>query len=78
MNSPKNELVRRHIVKNANIVSVVRLPNNLFTDHAGTEVGSDLVILQKDTTKNRELSEQENGLSVQRTSGMVSSRMNIR
>lgn len=59
LNSPKNELVRRHIVKNANIVSVVRLPNNLFTDHAGTEVGSDLVILQKDTTKNRELSEQE-------------------
>ena len=59
LNSPKNELVRRHIVKNANIVSVVRLPNNLFTDHAGTEVGSDLIILQKDTTKNRELSEQE-------------------
>lgn len=59
MNSPKNELVRRHIVKNASIVSVVRLPNNLFTDHAGTEVGSDLVILQKDTMKNRELSEQE-------------------
>lgn len=59
LNSPKNELVRRHIVKNANIVSVVRLPNNLFTDHAGTEVGSDLVILQKDTKKNRELSEQE-------------------
>ncbi len=59
LNSPKNELVRRHIVKNANIVSVVRLPNNLFTDHAGTEVGSDLVILQKDTAKNRELSEQE-------------------
>ncbi|MDC1809364.1 N-6 DNA methylase [Bacteroides uniformis] len=59
LNSPKNELVRRHIVKNAHIVSVVRLPNNLFTDHAGTEVGSDLVILQKDTAKNRELSEQE-------------------
>lgn len=59
LNSPKNELVRRHIVKNANIVSVVRLPNNLFTDHAGTEVGSDLVILQKDTTKNRELSGEE-------------------
>jgi N12 class adenine-specific DNA methylase len=28
-------------------VSVIRLPNNLFTGYAGTEVGSDLVILQK-------------------------------
>jgi hypothetical protein len=27
------------------------LPNNLFTDHAGTEVGSDLIILQKNTAK---------------------------
>ncbi len=28
-----------------------RLPNNLFTDYAGTEVGSDLIILQKNTAK---------------------------
>lgn len=78
LNSPKNELVRRHIVKNANIVSVVRLPNNLFTDHAGTEVGSDLVILQKTRQRTGSCPSRKNGLSVQRTSGMVSSRMNIR
>jgi hypothetical protein len=34
-----------------NLVSVVRLPNNLFTEYAGTEVGSDLIILQKNTNK---------------------------
>ncbi|MFV0555090.1 MAG: hypothetical protein ACK5LR_10375, partial [Mangrovibacterium sp.] len=31
------------------IVSAIRLPNNLFADFAGTEVGSDLIILQKNT-----------------------------
>ncbi|GHV49026.1 hypothetical protein FACS1894181_06600 [Bacteroidia bacterium] len=36
---------------NANLVSAVRLLNNLFTDHAGTEVGSDLIILQKNSNK---------------------------
>ena len=36
------------------LLSAVRLPNNLFTDYAGTEVGSDLVILQKDTLSQRE------------------------
>jgi hypothetical protein len=47
--SPANEPVREWLMKNINLVSVVRLPNKLFTDHAGTEVGSDLIILQKNT-----------------------------
>ena len=34
----------------ANLVSTIRLPDNLFTD-AGTEVGSDLIVLQKNTRK---------------------------
>ena len=34
-----------------NLVSAIRLPNNLFTDYAGTEVGSDLSILKKNTDK---------------------------
>ena len=38
-----------------NLVGVDRLPNNLFTDNAGTEVGSDLIILQKNSGKNGEL-----------------------
>ncbi len=51
LNSPKNEPIRRALMQNNNLVSVVRLPNNLFTDYAGTEVGSDLIILQKNTAK---------------------------
>ena len=51
MNSPQNEPVRDWLMKNTNLVSAVRLPNNLFTDHAGTEVGSDLIILQKNSRK---------------------------
>ena len=39
------------MLKHADLVSAVRLPNNLFTDHAGTEVGSDLIILQKNERK---------------------------
>ena len=38
-------------MQNSSLVSVVRLPNNLFTEYAGTEVGSDLIILQKNTAK---------------------------
>src|SRR5690606_1148813 len=46
LNSPKNEPIRRALMEHNNLVSVVRLPNNLFTEYAGTEVGSDLIILQ--------------------------------
>ncbi|MBL7868161.1 MAG: N-6 DNA methylase, partial [Flavobacterium lindanitolerans] len=51
LNSPKNEPIRRALMGNNNLVSAIRLPNNLFTDYAGTEVGSDLIILQKNTAK---------------------------
>lgn len=51
LNSPKNETIRRALMQNSSLVSVVRLPNNLFTEYAGTEVGSDLIILQKNTAK---------------------------
>ena len=43
--------IRMEMLKHADLVSAVRLPNNLFTDHAGTEVGSDLIILQKNEGK---------------------------
>ncbi|ANF50350.1 DNA methylase [Chryseobacterium glaciei] len=58
LNSPKNEPIRRALMRNCNLVSAVRLPNNLFTEHAGTEVGSDLIILQKNSLK-KGLSEAE-------------------
>lgn len=53
MNSPKNEPVRKWLMNNSRLVSAVRLPNNLFSEYAGTEVGSDLIILQKDSVKNQ-------------------------
>ncbi|KAA6299855.1 MAG: hypothetical protein EZS26_004004, partial [Candidatus Ordinivivax streblomastigis] len=51
MNSSSNETVREWLMNNTNLVSAVRLPNNLMSDNAGTEVGSDLIILQKNSNK---------------------------
>ncbi|MDR1897072.1 MAG: DNA methylase, partial [Prevotellaceae bacterium] len=56
--APANKPVREWLMHNSNLVSAVRLPNNLFVENAGTEVGSDLIILQKDTKK-RALSDNE-------------------
>ena len=47
LNSEANRPVREWLMERCEPVSVVRFPNNLFTEHAGTEVGSDLVVLQK-------------------------------
>lgn len=54
MNSAMAYPVRQYLMNRSRLLSAVRLPNNLFTDYAGTEVGSDLVILQKDTLSQRE------------------------
>ena len=43
--------VRMELVKQADLVAALRLPNNTFSDNAGTDVGSDLIILQKHTDK---------------------------
>jgi N12 class adenine-specific DNA methylase len=51
MNSPNNQPVRNWLMGECNLVSAIRLPNNLFSDYAGTEVGSDLIILQKNPYK---------------------------
>jgi N12 class adenine-specific DNA methylase len=53
MDSPKNQPVRNWLMGECSLVSAVRLPNNLFTDYAGTDVGSDLIILQKNGYKER-------------------------
>lgn len=60
MNSSNNTPVRKWLMKNTNLVSAIRMPNNLFTDYAGTEVGSDLIILQKNTGKDSKLNFWEN------------------
>ena len=51
LNRSNNEIIRKALMQDNNLISAVRLPNNLFTDYAGTEVGSDLIILQKNTAK---------------------------
>lgn len=43
--------VRMELMRRANLVGALRLPNNTFSDNAGTEAGSDLIILQKHTGK---------------------------
>ena len=58
MDAPGNEPVRRYLMEHARLVSAVRLPNNLFTEYAGTEVASDLIVLQKWSEK-RELTPDE-------------------
>ena len=56
MDSPTSAPIREEMLRHADLVSAVRLPNNLFTENANTEVGSDLIILQKNTAK-KELAE---------------------
>lgn len=58
MNAPSNAPIREWLMNNCDLVSALRLPNNLFSEHAGTDVGSDLIVLQKNSAKN-ELSEDE-------------------
>ena len=50
LNAEQGRPVREWLMKRCDVVSAVRFPNNLFSDHAGTEVGSDLIILQKKAT----------------------------
>ena len=50
-----NAPIREYMMNHANLVGVAACRTNLFTDNAGTEVGSDLIILQKNSGKNGEL-----------------------
>ncbi len=65
LNSTKAS-VRNELFSQANLVSAIRLPNNLFSDNAGTEVGSDLIVLQKNVGKT-ELTQDERLMTVIQT-----------
>jgi len=58
LDSEGNNGTRFLMMRNADLLSVVRMPNNLFTENANTEVGCDLIILQKNSRK-EELSEDD-------------------
>ena len=49
MDSPSNDKIREELIRNARLVGAYRLPDGMFRDEAGTDVGSDLVVLQKYT-----------------------------
>lgn len=59
LDSPSNEDVRRAMVLQADVVSVIRLPEKMFREESGTDIGCDLIILQKNKHK-QELSERDN------------------
>ena len=51
LDSPRNEAIRRYLMQNSRLISALRLPSGMFSDNAGTDVGSDLIVLQKQTGK---------------------------
>ncbi len=55
MDSPTNNIIREEISRNARLVGAFRLPDGMFRDEAGTDVGSDLVVLQKYTGYDKSL-----------------------
>ena len=61
LNTESNGGTRYMMTRKADLVSAIRLPNNLFTEDANTEVGCDLIILQKNEGK-EELSEEDKRL----------------
>ena len=72
MNAPTNEPVRDWLMSHTRLVSAVRLPNNLFSENAGTEVGSDLIVLQKQSGKTSLTEEEQRFIkSEKRPSGVL-------
>lgn len=53
LDSRSNQELREYINRNADVISTIRFPKGMFSDNAGTETQSDLVILQKNTGKGK-------------------------
>ena len=51
LDAPRNEPIRRYLMQNSKLISAIRLPSGMFSENAGTEVGSDLIVLQKQSGK---------------------------
>ena len=72
MNAPSNAPVREWLMNNCDLVSAIRLPNNLFSENAGTDVGSDLIVLQKNSAKTALTADEERFVqTAQRPSGVM-------
>lgn len=51
LDSPRNEAIRSYLMQNSRLISALRLPSGMFSENAGTDVGSDLIVLQKQSGK---------------------------
>ena len=51
LDAPRNKTFRRYLMENSKLISTIRLPGGMFSENAGTEVGSDLIVLQKQSGK---------------------------
>lgn len=72
MNASSNEPIREWLMNNSRLVSAVRLPNNLFSENAGTDVGNDLIVLQKQSDKTSLTEEEQRFIkSKKRPSGVL-------
>ena len=49
--TPGNKFVREYLVNHADLISAIRLPDTLFMQTSGIEVGSDLLVFQKHSNK---------------------------
>lgn len=48
-----NDPIRRYLKKNSRLISAIRLPSGMFSEQAGTKVGSYLIGLQKQSDKEK-------------------------
>lgn len=46
-----NRDVREYLMQNSNLIAAIRLPDRLFVDDGISDVGTDLIVLQKNTRK---------------------------
>ena len=69
--TPSNKFVRDYLVSHADLISAIRLPDMLFMQTSGIEVGSDLLVFQKHTHK-ASLSQREQSKSDSLKNGMRS------
>src|SRR6185312_15233961 len=58
LNSPSNSTARKYLFTSADLLAVAALPANLMKENANVEVGTHLIIVQKNDQKN-ELSSSE-------------------
>ena len=64
----KDDRVRRHLSKHAELLTALRLPNDVFKHNAGTQVITDLVLLRKRVTPDETAPDREPWIHSEETS----------